>query len=350
MKIPEFQIGSTSLGTEYPPFVIAELSANHNGDIELVKKLMETATDCGADAIKIQTYSADTMTIKSNKSDFFISHGLWKGRSLYDLYESAQTPFAWQEELFNYAREKNITLFSTPFDESAVELLTNVGAPAFKISSFENTDLGLIKSVASRKKPILVSTGMADKNEIINLVHTIRQQGCNDFLLFHCVSAYPTPLASSKLGMIKLLRDEFKILIGLSDHTLGNEAAIAAVSLGAVAIEKHFILDRSVGGEDSSFSVEPKEFSKLVKTTKEVWKSLRDKSWTRTPAENKNKKFRRSIYFVKALQKGDRLTKENIRKIRPGYGLPAQFFEDIIGRRVKKAVSAGDRVSWDLLD
>tara|TARA_X000000950_G_scaffold168131_1_gene205233 strand:+ start:608 stop:1654 length:1047 start_codon:yes stop_codon:yes gene_type:complete len=346
----KIQIGTKALGSEYPPFVIAELSANHNGDIKLAKKLMETATDCGADAIKIQTYSADTMTIKSNKTDFFISHGLWKGRSLYDLYKKAQTPFEWQEELFNYARKKNITLFSTPFDESAAELLTNVGTPAFKISSFENTDIGLLKNVAARGKPVLVSSGMADKIEIKNAVETIRQSGCEDLLLFHCISAYPTPLASSKLGMIKMLSDEFNVLVGLSDHTLGNEAAIAAVMLGAVAVEKHFTLDRSAGGEDSSFSVEPKEFKKLVKTTKEVWRSMRDKSWTRTPSENENKQFRRSIYFVKSMKKGDRLSTDNIRKIRPGHGLPAEFFEDIIGRSVKRAVSAGDRVSWDLLD
>ena len=346
----KFQISTRAIGSEYPPFVIAELSANHNGDIELVKKLMDKATDCGADAIKIQTYSADTMTIKSKKEDFFISHGLWKGRSLYDLYEKAQTPFEWQEELFSYARKKNIILFSTPFDESAAELLTNVGTPAFKISSFENTDIGLLKNVASRGKPVLVSSGMADKIEIKKAVKTIRQSGCKDLLLFHCISAYPTPLASSKLGMIKILSNEFKVLVGLSDHTLGNEAAVAAVMLGAVAIEKHFTLDRSLGGEDSSFSVEPKEFSKLVKTTKEVWKSMRDKSWTRTPAENENKKFRRSIYFVKSMKKGDRLSTDNIRKIRPGHGLPAEFFEDIIGRSVKRDVSAGDRVSWDLLD
>ncbi len=346
----KIQIGTKALGSEYPPFVIAELSANHNGDIKLAKKLMETATDCGADAIKIQTYSADTMTIKSNKTDFFISHGLWKGRSLYDLYKKAQTPFEWQEELFNYARKKNITLFSTPFDESAAELLTNVGTPAFKISSFENTDIGLLKNVAARGKPVLVSSGMADKIEIKNAVETIRQSGCEDLLLFHCISAYPTPLASSKLGMIKMLSDEFNVLVGLSDHTLGNEAAIAAVMLGAVAVEKHFTLDRSAGGEDSSFSVEPKEFKKLVKTTKEVWRSMRDKSWTRTPSENENKQFRRSIYFVKSMKKGDRLSTDNIRKIRPGHGLPAEFFENIIGRSVKRAVSAGDRVSWDLLD
>ena len=346
----KIQIGTKALGSEYPPFVIAELSANHNGDIKLAKKLMETATDCGADAIKIQTYSADTMTIKSNKTDFFISHGLWKGRSLYDLYKKAQTPFEWQEELFNYARKKNIILFSTPFDESAAELLTNVGTPAFKISSFENTDIGLLKNVAARGKPVLVSSGMADKIEIKNAVETIRQSGCEDLLLFHCISAYPTPLASSKLGMIKMLSDEFNVLVGLSDHTLGNEAAIAAVMLGAVAVEKHFTLDRSAGGEDSSFSVEPKEFKKLVKTTKEVWRSMRDKSWTRTPSENENKQFRRSIYFVKSMKKGDRLSTDNIRKIRPGHGLPAEFFENIIGRSVKRAVSAGDRVSWDLLD
>ena len=350
MKMRDFQISNKCVGTEHPPFIIAELSANHKGDIELVKKLMEVATDCGADAIKIQSYNADTMTIKSHNSDFIVKHGVWKGRSLYELYEKAQTPFKWHKELFSFAKKKNIILFSTPFDESAVELLTKVGVPAFKISSFENTDVGLIKNVVARNKPVLISTGMAEKNEIKKVVETVRQGGCEELLLFHCISSYPTPLASSKLNMIKMLSNEFNVLTGLSDHTLGNEAAIAAITLGAVAIEKHFTLDRSLGGEDSSFSVEPKEFTDLVKASKEVWRSLRDETWERSSEEIEYKKFRRSIYFVKSINRGDRLTKENVRKIRPGYGLPAEFFEEIIGKRVKRNVLAGERVSWDLLD
>ena len=350
MKMSEFQISNKCVGTEHPPFIIAELSANHKGDIELVKKLMEVATDCGADAIKIQSYNADTMTIKSDNTDFVIKHGVWKGRSLYELYEKAQTPFEWHEELFNFAKKKNIILFSTPFDESAVELLIKVGAPAFKISSFENTDTGLIKNVATRNKPVLISTGMAEKDEIRKVVETVRKGGCEDLLLFHCISCYPASLASSKLNMIKMLINEFNVLTGLSDHTLGNEAAISAITLGAVAIEKHFTLDRSLGGEDSSFSVEPKEFRDLVKKSKEVWRSLKDETWARSSEEIEYKKFRRSIYFVKAINKGDRLTKANVRKIRPGYGLPAEFFDDIIGKRVKRNVLAGERVSWDLLD
>ena len=350
MKNPQFKIGSKLLGLGHAPFIIAELSANHNGNIEQAKKLMEVAIDCGADAIKIQTYQPETMTIRSDNLDFYISHGIWKGRSLYDLYEAAQTPFDWQEELFDHAKAKNITLFSTPFDASAVDLLTKVGSPAFKISSFENTDLGLIKNVASRKKPMLISTGMADREEIENIVKVARLNGCYDLLLFHCISAYPATLSSSKLNMIKFMREEFGVLTGLSDHTIGNEASMAAITLGAVAIEKHFTLDRSKGGEDSAFSIEPIELSNLVKKSKQLWDSLRDTSWERSSEEVENRKFRRSIYFVKNVKKGDLLNRKNINKIRPGFGMPAKYFDDIIGKKVTRDVVKGDRVSWDLLE
>ena len=350
MKNPEFKIGNRLIGLNHCPFIIAELSANHNGDLEHAKKLMEVAIDCGADAIKIQTYQPETMTIRSDNPDFFISHGLWKGRSLYDLYDAAQTPFEWQEELFSHAKEKNIILFSTPFDESAVDLLTKIGSPAFKISSFENTDLGLIKNVAQRNKPVLISTGMADRKDIENIVKVAHLNGCNDLLLFHCISEYPATLSSSKLNMIKTMREEFGVLTGLSDHTIGNEASMAAITLGAVAIEKHFTLNRSKGGEDSAFSIEPMEFSNLVKKSKQIWESLRDTSWERSSQEVENRKFRRSIYFVQSLKKGDQLTRKNIQKIRPGFGMPAKYFEDIIGKKVKRDVSRGDRVSWDILE
>ena len=350
MKNPNFKIGNKCLGLDHAPFIIAELSANHNGDIEAAKKLMETAVDCGADAIKIQTYQPETMTIRSDNPDFYISHGLWKGRSLYDLYEAAQTPFEWQEELFSHARANNITLFSTPFDEEAVDLLAKIGSPAYKISSFENTDLGLIKNIALRNKPMLISTGMADRKEIENMVRVTHLNGCNDLLLFHCISAYPATLSSSNLNMIKFIREEFGVLTGLSDHTIGNEAAIAAITLGAVAIEKHFTLDRSKGGEDSIFSIEPMELSNLVKKSKQLWESLRDTLWERSSEEFENRKFRRSIYFVKNLKRGDLLTRQNIKKIRPGFGMPHKYFEDILGKKVKRDVCKGERVSWELLE
>ena len=350
MKNPNFNISGKALGLDHAPFIIAELSANHNGDIERAKKLMEIAVDCGADAIKIQTYQPETMTIRSDNPDFYISHGLWKGRSLYDLYEAAQTPFEWQEELFSHAKANNITLFSTPFDEKAVELLAEIGSPAYKISSFENTDLGLIKNVASRNKPVLISTGMASREEIENIVKMAHMNGCNDLLLFHCISAYPTTLASSKLNMIKFIREEFGVLTGLSDHTIGDEASMAAITLGAVAIEKHLTLDRSKGGEDSAFSIEPRELSNLVKNSKQLWETLRDTSWERSSEEIENRKFRRSIYFVQSLKKGDQVTQQNIQKIRPSFGLPAKHFEDIIGKRVKRDVLRGDIVSWDVLE
>ena len=350
MKKTKFKIGGKFIGLDHAPFIIAELSANHNGDIEQAKKLMEIAVDCGADAIKIQTYQPETMTIRSDKPDFYISHGLWNGRYLYDLYEAAQTPFEWQEELFSHAEAKGITLFSTPFDEKAVDLLTKIGSPAYKISSFENTDLGLIKKVAMQNKPVLISTGMTDRKEIEDIVKVAHLNGCNDLLLFHCISTYPASLSSSKLNMIKLIREQFDVLTGLSDHTIGNEASMAAITLGAVAIEKHFTLDRQKGGEDSAFSIEPLELSNLVKMAKELWQSLRDTSWERNSEEVENRKFRRSIYFVQNLKKGDQVTRHNVQKIRPGFGLPAKYFEDIIGKRVIRDVLKGDRVSWDLLE
>ena len=347
MKIPEFQIGSTSLGIEYPPFVIAELSANHNGDIELVKKLMETATDCGADAIKIQTYSADTMTIKSKKTDFLIKKGLWKGRTLHDLYSEAYTPFEWHKDLFEYAKKIGITIFSSPFDESAVDLLESLNTPAYKVSSFELVDLPLIKCIAKKKKPMIISTGMASLSEIEDAIETAKINGCNEIAIMHCISSYPAKPNELNLKSIKILEKTFDILVGFSDHTLGNKSCMTAVALGAALVEKHFTLSRSDGGVDSEFSAEPSEMKNLVKDCNDIYISLGEEVFKRSINEKSNLVFRRSLYFVENLKKGDFIKKNHIRRIRPGFGLSPKYFNKIIGAKLKKNVEKGDRVSLE---
>lgn len=340
------KIEDTQIGLGFPPYVIAEVSANHRGKISEAKKLIELAKENGANAVKLQTYSADTMTLDSDKPDFRIQHGLWKGRTLYQLYESAQTPFEWQQELFKHAKDVNITIFSTPFDNSAVNLLDKIGTPAFKISSFEITDIPLIEHIAKKNKPILMSTGMANETEVNEAFKAIKKTGVNDLMLLHCVSAYPAKLSRSNLKMIPYLRERFNVPVGLSDHTLGNEAAVAAITMGAVAVEKHFISERAKGGEDSSFSIEPKELRSLVDTLASVWESLSGDIWARDGEEILNTQLRRSLYFVKALERGQEITEDSVKSIRPGFGLPPKYLKDIVGKYVSKRVEAGDRVEW----
>jgi N-acetylneuraminate synthase len=345
-----FKINDTTIGTDYEPYVIAELSANHNGSLERAKKSIKAAKDSGAHAVKFQTYSADTMTIDCDRPDFLIKGGLWNGYKLYDLYGEASTPFEWHKELFAYASEVGIDCFSTPFDETAVELLQELKAPAFKIASFELIDLPLIKLVAGTGKPLLMSTGMASEQEIAEAVDTALNAGANSILLFHCVSSYPAPVDQSNLRKIVNLRKRFDVPIGLSDHTLGITAAITSVALGACAIEKHFTLSRSDEGPDREFSVEPPELKALIEGTKEAWLSLGDESFSRPTVESSSLAFRRSIYFVRSLNAGQIIAREDIKRIRPGFGLPPKFFEEIIGRRVKYDVSYGEAVSFEALD
>jgi pseudaminic acid synthase len=345
-----FKINNTKIGTDYEPYVIAELSANHNGSLERAKLSIKAAKDSGAHAVKFQTYSADTMTIDCDKPDFLIKGGLWNGYKLYDLYGEASTPFEWHKELFSYAAEIGIDCFSTPFDESAFELLQELNAPAYKIASFELTDLPLIKIVASSGKPLLMSTGMASEEEISEAVHTARSAGSESILLFHCISSYPAPVEQSNLRKISNLRKRFGVDIGLSDHTLGINAAITAVALGACAIEKHFTLSRNEKGPDSEFSIEPMELKSLVEGTKEAWLSLGDDNFSRPSVESSSLAFRRSIYFVRHLKAGEIITKQDIRRIRPGFGLAPKFFEEIIGMRTKCDVSFGDAVSFENIE
>ncbi len=345
-----FKINNTKIGNDYEPYIIAELSANHNGSLERAKLSIKAAKDSGAHAVKFQTYSADTMTIDCDKPDFLVKGGLWNGYKLYDLYGEASTPFEWHQELFSYASEVGIDCFSTPFDETAFELLEELKAPAYKIASFELTDLPLIKLVASSGKPLLMSTGMASEEEISEAVHTALNAGSSSILLFHCISSYPAPLEQSNLRKIVMLRKRFGLDIGLSDHTLGITAAITSVALGACAIEKHFTLSRSEKGPDSEFSIEPPELKALINGTREAWLSLGDENFTRPTAETSSLVFRRSIYFVRGLKAGEVITKKDIRRIRPGFGLPPKFFDEIIGRRTKCAVSFGEAVSFDKIE
>ena len=345
-----FYIQDTPIGENHPPYIIAELSANHNGSIERAKLSLKAAKKSGASAVKIQSYTADTMTIDSDLPDFLIKGGLWDGYTLYDLYKEAQTPFEWHEELFNFAKEINLTIFSSPFDETAVDMLEKLNAPAYKVASFEIVDLPLIKYIAGTKKPLLMSTGMASEEEISEAISVASEEGCEQILLFHCISSYPAPIDNANLLQMLQLKERYNVEIGLSDHTMGNTAAIAAVSLGASAIEKHFTLSRAEKGPDSSFSMEPDELLDLVTQTNNAKASLGTASFDRPDIESDNKLYRRSIYFVKDLKAGHVIEEGDIRRIRPGYGLKPKFYDEIIGISLKEDVHRGQPVSWDTLE
>ena len=342
-----FSINNRSITKNDPPYIIAEISANHNGSIQLAKETILAAKNSGVDAVKIQTYTPDTMTIDANNPDFYISDGLWKDRSLYDLYNKAHTPFEWHEELFEYSKELDITLFSTPFDETAVDLLESLNTPAYKIASFEIVDLSLIEYIAKKNRPILISTGMASIEEIKDALDVVYSTGNDQVALFHCISSYPAPISEANLNSLNILSETFNVEVGLSDHTHGNLASVIAVSLGASIIEKHFTLDRSHGGVDSSFSLEPQEMAELVKDTKSVSEAMGSKVFKRSKLEQSNKIFRRSLYFVNDVNEGERITKENVRRIRPGFGLDAKYYNKIIGTICNKPARRGDRVTMD---
>ena len=329
------------------PYIIAEISGNHNGSLDRAKELIKLAKENGADCVKIQTYTPDTMTIKSNKDDFLIKGGLWDGYNLWDLYDWAQTPFEWQKELFGYANNIGITMISTPFDESAVDLLESLSCPFYKVASFELTDLPLIKYIAQTKKPIILSTGMANEKEIKEAIDTIIQYGSGDFILLHCVSGYPTPVEEINLDTIKLLKKKFKCEIGLSDHTLGNTSAILSIALGAKVIEKHFTFDRSEGGPDAEFSMEPHELKDLSENISLAHKAIGVGSFEMKSAEESNIKFRRSIYVVEDIKEGETLTKDNVRRIRPGYGLKPKEYEKLIGSIANKDLDKGNPLKED---
>lgn len=343
-------IAGRTIGPGYPPYVIAELSANHNGSLERALETIDIAKRCGADAIKIQTYTADTMTIDCDAPDFMIHGGLWDGFKLYDLYKWAQTPYEWHEAIFRRARESGITIFSTPFDISAVDMLEELNAPAYKIASFEIVDLDLIRRVARTGRPIIISTGMANEVEIDDAVTAARDAGCEELALLHCISSYPAPIEQANLKQISELATRFNVVSGLSDHTMGTTASIAATALGACLIEKHFTLSRADKGPDSEFSLEPDELECLCKDARDAWAALGKVGYERCQAESASRVFRRSIYFVRDMPAGAVVSGTDIRCIRPGMGLPPKQFDQLIGKRLRTSVKRGTATRWDLFD
>jgi N-acetylneuraminate synthase len=346
----EIKILGRAIGQAYPPYVIAEMSANHNGNLSNALKIIEKAKWAGADAIKIQTYRPDTITLKSDLPDFQIKDGIWSGRTLYDLYEWAHTPWEWHKPMFDYAHKLGITIFSTPFDNTAVDLLENLNTPAYKIASFEIIDLPLIKYVASTRKPMIISTGMANFAEIQEAIDTARQAGCKELCVLHCVSGYPAPHEDYNLRTITDMIQRLELVIGLSDHTLDITTAIASVAMGACIIEKHFTLDRNGGGADDLFSLEPEEMMKLCRTTKMAWAACGKVNYGRKSSEVENIKFRRSLYFTRELKAGQIITADAISSVRPGYGLAPKYADIVIGKRLNQDVSFGSRLAWDLFD
>ncbi len=345
----EITINKHKIGKGHPPYIIAELSANHNGSIDKALATIDMAKEMGADAIKIQTYTADTMTIDCDNKYFQIEGGLWDGYNLYKLYQWAQTPFEWHQAIFEHAKKIGITLFSTPFDETAVDLLESLNCPAYKIASFEATDLLLIEKVAQTGKPLIISTGMANEQEIDELVNTVKTAGVTELILLHCISSYPAPVEQSNLTTISDIKDRWQVLSGLSDHTLGTSVAITSVALGASIIEKHITLSRSDKGPDAEFSLEPQELQQLVIDSRNAWLSLGIAGYERKPAEEENLKFRRSLFFVNDIKKGTVISEQHIRRIRPGFGLAPKYYPDVLGKTVIQDIKRGTPVTWEVL-
>lgn len=340
-------INQRAIGKNYAPYIIAEMSANHNGSLENAKRIIAAAQAAGADAVKLQTYTADTITLNSNQPEFQIHGGLWDGRNLYDLYQEAHLPWDWHKPLFDYARQLGITIFSSPFDFSAVDLLEDLNAPAYKIASFEAIDLPLIRYVAQTGKPMIISTGMADAQEIGEAIAAAHDGGCQDLILLHCVSGYPAPAADYHLRTLPDMMARFNVPVGLSDHTLDNTTAVASVALGACVIEKHFTLNRHGDGPDDSFSLEPEDLAALCRDSKTVWQALGNADYGLKSSEKGNIQFRRSLYFVRDMQKGEKVTAECIRSVRPGYGLAPKYYDDLLGKRVSRAIVANTATAWD---
>ena len=345
------EIAGRIIGPNHPPFIIAEMSGNHNKSLIRALEIVEAAAKAGVDAIKIQTYTPDTMTLNISEREFYIndSKSLWSGKSLYELYSEAFTPWEWHKPIFDKANELGILAFSTPFDSTAVDFLESLEVPFYKISSFENTDIPLIKRVASTGKPVIISTGMANIAELDEAVFAARAAGCNDVILLKCTSTYPANPKNTNILTIPHMRELFGCEVGLSDHTMGIGVSVASIALGATIIEKHFTLDRSDGGVDSAFSMEPIEMRQLVVETKRAQESLGHINYGATESEKKSALFRRSLYLVKDLKAGDILTKENVRTIRPGLGLPSKYLDKVLGMRLTRDVICGTALSWDLL-
>ncbi|WFS03277.1 pseudaminic acid synthase [Rhizobium tumorigenes] len=344
------EIAGRLIGPQASPYVIAELSANHNGSIETALRIVEEAKRAGADAVKLQTYRPDTITLDSDDEAFQIRGGLWDGRSLYELYAEAHMPWEWHKTLFERAAELDITIFSSPFDTTAIDLLEDLNAPAYKIASFEAVDHALIKYAASTGKPLIISTGMADDYEIQEAINAARAGGCRDLAILHCVSGYPAPSDDYNLLTIPDMIERFGLVTGLSDHTMDNTTAIASVALGAAIIEKHFTLDRAGGGPDDSFSLEPAEMMALCSGVKTAWRALGHVNYGRKSSEMGNVKFRRSLYFITDMKAGDIITPNSLRSVRPGYGLAPKHLEALIGRKLKSDVRRATPTNWSLVE
>ena len=346
---PEIQIAGRPIGTAYAPYVICELSGNHNGSLDRALAMVDAAASTGCDAIKIQTYTADTITMDVDRPEFRIQGGLWDGRSLYELYQEAQTPYEWHEAIFARAAARGVTIFSSPFDESAVDLLDGLGAPAFKIASFEAIDLPLIKYAAAKGKPLIISTGMASLDEMITARETALTAGAAGVVMLHCVSSYPAALEDANVRTVADMAQRFDSPIGLSDHTHGTAASVAAIALGACVIEKHFTLARADGGPDAAFSLEPAEFTALVRDCKDAWTALGRAHYDLLGSERANRQFRRSLYVNADVKAGEVLSRANVRSIRPGNGLPPGDLDRVLGRKAMRDLLRGEPLAWDML-
>ncbi len=351
MQVKEITIGNRKIGMEHPPFIIAEMSGNHNQSLERALAIVDAAADAGAHALKLQTYTADSMTLNLNEGEFAINdpESLWAGKSLYNLYREAYTPWEWHRPIMERCRQHGMIVFSTPFDAEAVEFLEELDVPCYKIASFENTDTPLIRKVASTGKPVIISTGMATVAELDETVRAARDAGCRELILLKCTSSYPATPENSNLMTIPHLRQLFNVEVGLSDHTLGIGAAVASVALGATVIEKHFTISRADGGVDSAFSLEPEEMRSLVTESERAWQALGEVTYGVTDHEKRSLKFRRSLYVASDMKAGETFTPENLRKVRPGYGLPPGYYDLLIGKRVARDVKKGTPVSWELV-
>lgn len=345
------KIAERLIGADQRPYLIAEMSGNHNQSLERALSIVDAAAEAGADAIKLQTYTADTMTLDVRRPGFVIedNESLWAGRQLYELYAQAHTPWEWHRPIMDRAAGHGLHCFSSPFDDTAVDFLESLGVPAYKIASFESTDLPLIKKVARTGKPMIISTGMATAAEIDEAVRTAREAGCSELVLLKCTSTYPSSPESTNLRTIPSMRETFVCEVGLSDHTMGCGVAVAAVAFGAVIIEKHFTLRRADGGVDSAFSLEPAEFRMLRAETERAWLSLGVVTYGGTVAEEKSRAFRRTLYIAKDMRAGECLSVENLRIVRPGFGLPPKYYETMLGKRINRDAPAGTPLSWELL-
>ena len=345
----DINIQGRMIGPSHPPFIIAEMSGNHNHSLNRALEIVEAAAKAGAHALKIQTYTADTMTLNMDNEEFNIEDksSLWNKKNLYNLYQQAYTPWEWHETIFERCRELGLIPFSTPFDDTAVDFLEDLNIPMYKIASFENNDLPLIKKVASTGKPLIISTGMATLAELDEMVRAVRDAGCDDLILLKCTSTYPSTPTNTNISTIPHMKGLFGCQVGLSDHTLGIGVSVASVAMGATVIEKHFTTSRADGGVDAAFSMEPEEMNALVVETKRAWESLGRVSYGPTEEEKKSMKFRRSIYIVKDVKAGDVLSKDNIRIIRPGYGLAPKYYDDLLGKKAAHEMKAGTPLNWD---